>query len=162
MPAKRHGTKSAQRSSQPTLSFNGRSSKITKPSLVPSGKPIPANTKEELLTKSKTKSPKREEDAATVLKLPKREAQQEPLTSSIDDSASPTKEIVEDTSEPEDPQEVSARKVSDKEIIRYWQKKEEERKAPRVHQKELNIHEKILREWDMSGQYGVSETKLTF
>ena len=28
--------------------------------------------------------------------------------------------------------------------------------APRVHQKDLSMYEKILREFDMSGQYGVS------
>ncbi|KAH0385304.1 hypothetical protein KCU89_g17196, partial [Aureobasidium melanogenum] len=32
--------------------------------------------------------------------------------------------------------------------------KEAERKSPRVHQQGLDVSEKILREFDMSGQYG--------
>ncbi|EME78824.1 uncharacterized protein MYCFIDRAFT_122291 [Pseudocercospora fijiensis CIRAD86] len=51
-------------------------------------------------------------------------------------------------------EESLARKVSDTQIKQYWRAKELERKAPRVHQQDLSLHEKILREWDMSGQYG--------
>lgn len=42
----------------------------------------------------------------------------------------------------------------------YWAAKEKERKAPRVHQKELTIREKMLREWDMSSRYGVCLSSL--
>jgi len=48
----------------------------------------------------------------------------------------------------------TARKLSSKQIHSYWQAKEAERSAPRVHQEGLSLHEKVLREWDMSGQYG--------
>ncbi|GAB7356654.1 hypothetical protein MBLNU459_g7371t1 [Dothideomycetes sp. NU459] len=51
-------------------------------------------------------------------------------------------------------EEVRARKTSEAQIKTYWRKKEQERKAPRVHQQGLSVHEKVLREWDMSGQYG--------
>lgn len=50
-----------------------------------------------------------------------------------------------------------ARKISDAQIKKYWREKEQERLAPRVHQEDLTIYEKVLREWDMSGQYGVSK-----
>lgn len=53
-------------------------------------------------------------------------------------------------------EEMQARKVSDAQVNKYWRSKEQERRAPRVHQQGLSINEKILREWDMSGQYGVS------
>lgn len=53
-------------------------------------------------------------------------------------------------------EEHQARKISQAQINKYWRAKETERKAPRVHQQDLSVHEKILREWDMSGQYGVS------
>lgn len=53
-------------------------------------------------------------------------------------------------------EEMQARKISDAQINTYWRKKGQERKAPRVHQQGLSVHEKVLREWDMSGQYGVS------
>lgn len=53
-------------------------------------------------------------------------------------------------------EESKARSISDAQIKKYWLVKERERKAPRVHQEGLSIQEKLLREWDMSGQYGVS------
>jgi len=51
-------------------------------------------------------------------------------------------------------EEQRARKVKDSQVKAYWRKKEQERKSPRVHQESLSLDEKILREWDMSGQYG--------
>ncbi|KAK4544881.1 hypothetical protein LTR36_003785 [Oleoguttula mirabilis] len=51
-------------------------------------------------------------------------------------------------------EEAQARKITDTQIKRYWRQKEAERLAPRVHQEGLSVHEKVLREWDMSGQYG--------
>ncbi|EME40842.1 hypothetical protein DOTSEDRAFT_108411, partial [Dothistroma septosporum NZE10] len=51
-------------------------------------------------------------------------------------------------------EEAEARKITETQIKRYWRAKEQERKAPRVHQEDLSVHEKVLREWDMSGQYG--------
>ncbi|KXT16591.1 hypothetical protein AC579_6296 [Pseudocercospora musae] len=51
-------------------------------------------------------------------------------------------------------EEQLARKVTDAQIKKYWRTKELERKAPRVHQQDLSLHEKVLREWDMSGQFG--------
>lgn len=52
-------------------------------------------------------------------------------------------------------EESVARKTPESQINKYWRLKEQERKAPRVHQEDLSVHEKVLREWDMSGQYGV-------
>lgn len=45
-------------------------------------------------------------------------------------------------------------KVTDAQIRRYWRDREAERRAPRVHQEELSVEEKVLRLWDMSSQYG--------
>ena len=47
-------------------------------------------------------------------------------------------------------------KVSDAQVKRYWKSKEDERIAPRVHQRGLSVDEKILRHFDLSSQYGVS------
>lgn len=52
-------------------------------------------------------------------------------------------------------EEEKARRVSDAQVKKYWKKKEEARIVPRVHQEGLSLEEKVLREWDMSGQYGV-------
>ncbi|TKA58633.1 hypothetical protein B0A55_11629 [Friedmanniomyces simplex] len=51
-------------------------------------------------------------------------------------------------------EEAQARSVTETQIKRYWRAKESERLAPRVHQEGLTVFEKVLREWDMSGQYG--------
>lgn len=52
-------------------------------------------------------------------------------------------------------EQATARMTSEAQINKYWRQKEQQRKAPRVHQEDLSVHEKVLREWDMSGQYGV-------
>ena len=57
---------------------------------------------------------------------------------------------------PKDLKEAEATKVSEAQIKKYWKQKEEDRIAPRVHQKGLSVHEKVLREFDLSSQYGVS------
>lgn len=51
-------------------------------------------------------------------------------------------------------------KVSDAQVKRYWKGKEDERIAPRVHQRGLSVNEKILRHFDLSSQYGVSPSLL--
>ncbi|KAL8954997.1 MAG: hypothetical protein Q9183_006837, partial [Haloplaca sp. 2 TL-2023] len=50
--------------------------------------------------------------------------------------------------------EEKAMKVPDAAVKRYWRDREAERKAPRVHQQRLSLHEKILRHFDLSSQYG--------
>ncbi|TVY49697.1 DNA polymerase delta subunit [Lachnellula occidentalis] len=51
-------------------------------------------------------------------------------------------------------EEERARKVSDAQVRRYWKEREAERRAPRIHQGDLGVEEKVLRLWDMSSQYG--------
>lgn len=51
-------------------------------------------------------------------------------------------------------EEEKARKVSDAQVRRYWREREAERRAPRIHQGDLGVEEKVLRLWDMSSQYG--------
>lgn len=86
------------------------------------------------------------------------------------DVASPAKEEVEDVvvDEPEvevKPQEqlpaksdaeIEAEKISDAQIAKYWKGIEKLRRAPRVHQQDLMLSEKVLRYFDVSSQYGVS------
>jgi len=52
--------------------------------------------------------------------------------------------------------EKKALALPESKIKAYWAGKEKERKAPRVHQKDLTMREKMLREFDMSSRYGVS------
>jgi len=53
-----------------------------------------------------------------------------------------------------DDRELAAEKVTDPQLKKYWQKEENARLAPRVHQQSLPLHEKILRHFDLSSQYG--------
>ncbi|KAG6008717.1 hypothetical protein E4U43_000103 [Claviceps pusilla] len=50
--------------------------------------------------------------------------------------------------------EIRAEKVTDAHINSYWMGIERERKAPRVHQQGLSVHDKVLRYFDVSSQYG--------
>jgi DNA polymerase delta subunit 4 len=71
-----------------------------------------------------------------------------------------TKEEVE--AQPESaPEDIEARRITDAAIKKYWAAKEKQRMAPRVHQQDLSLHEKILREFDMSGHYGVRYPRLS-
>ncbi len=54
------------------------------------------------------------------------------------------------------PEDEAARRIPNASIKKYWIAKEKQRLAPRIHQEGLSLHEKVLREFDMSGQYGVS------
>ncbi|KAF4820603.1 DNA polymerase delta subunit 4 [Colletotrichum siamense] len=47
-----------------------------------------------------------------------------------------------------------AEKISDAQINKYWKAIEAERIAPRVHQKDVTLAEKVLRYFDVSSQYG--------
>lgn len=57
--------------------------------------------------------------------------------------------------------EIKAEKVSQAQIGKYWKGIEKERSAPRIHQQGLSDHEKILRYFDVSSQYGVSDHTLS-
>ncbi|KAF5511081.1 DNA polymerase delta subunit 4 [Colletotrichum siamense] len=49
---------------------------------------------------------------------------------------------------------IHAEKISDAQINKYWKSIEAERIAPRVHQKDVTMAEKVLRYFDVSSQYG--------
>ncbi|KAM0481422.1 hypothetical protein ACHAPX_003528 [Trichoderma viride] len=62
-------------------------------------------------------------------------------------------EIVEQVPEKSEA-ELKAEKITDTQIKSYWKGIEKQRKAPRVHQQDLDLGEKVLRYFDMSSQYG--------
>lgn len=51
--------------------------------------------------------------------------------------------------------EIKAEKVTKAQIDKYWKAIEQQRIAPRVHQQDLSLNEKVLRYFDVSSQYGV-------
>ena len=52
-------------------------------------------------------------------------------------------------------EEKRARKITETQIKKFWREKESDRLVPRVHQEDLGVHERVLRLWDVSGEYGV-------
>ena len=51
--------------------------------------------------------------------------------------------------------ELQAEKITDAQISFYWKEIEKKRIAPRVHQEDLDVHEKVLRYFDVSSHYAV-------
>ena len=138
MPPKRRVSGPATKSQQ-TLAFHGASNKVTKSGIKAQG------AKKNLL---ETKIKDATLEVVDIFDI-------EPTTIEADIVKQTEQEVkaqqVEST-----PQEDMARRISDAAIKKYWAAKEKQRIAPRVHQGELDLHEKILREFDMSGHYGVS------
>lgn len=168
-------TPSAQQS---TLSFHGRQSKVTKPSSTSQqgkdSKKDPAFFEDVVRTDVNAEGDPDAEEPTTAEIAIRQQAEQEAAT--LDQAPDPleattdakTEDVLGGRAEQSDAgavggkgsgwvadEENEARKISDTQIKRYWRQKEQERLAPRVHQQDLTVYEKVLREWDMSGQYGV-------
>lgn len=174
MPPKRKSTgpRSAAQRQQSTLSFVGKNSKVTKTSSP--GSTSKATKKdpdllEDVIQTEDVKDDDEEEpdleEEPTIDEEPI-EAEADPLaipslkTSDVlggraEESATGATQGKDGSGWVSDEAE-QARKIPMTQINRYWRAKESERKAPRVHQQDLSVSEKILREWDMSNQYGVS------
>ncbi|KAF2734923.1 hypothetical protein EJ04DRAFT_512080 [Polyplosphaeria fusca] len=140
-PKRRTSGKTAAKGSQSTLAFHGASNRVTKPgartddakkSLLPSSTSdaSPAKVADVVTTDT---SDLTTADAAIVEQTDKEQIAQQVSTT---------------------PEEEEAREMTPARIRKYWESKEKERTTPRVHQQALSMHEKILREWDMSAQYG--------
>ncbi|KAL8665903.1 MAG: hypothetical protein Q9202_001839 [Teloschistes flavicans] len=151
---------------QSTLAFGGRNNKITKPS-----RPSPATGKK--LSGSVSPSVKQNEDVAKAIddepvKAPQvdnvkddeivnedptlAEGREHELAIRQSQQQKKKKKKKEETKKDEAWEK--ARKISDAAVNRYWHDREAERKAARVHQEELTLHDKILRHFDLSSQYG--------
>ncbi|KAK1147754.1 hypothetical protein N8T08_000267 [Aspergillus melleus] len=143
-PARRRGgNTAAQRSGQSTLSF-GSKSRVTKPSAT-----TPSQKSKDL-------------DALTILPgKPSHDAISEPEESPATPSEPHVAEIaVKDQAQTEiqqpltEEEEKKALQVTEQDLRQYWKREEAKRRAPRVHQGELSLHEKILRLFDLSSQFG--------
>ncbi|KAH8175563.1 DNA polymerase delta, subunit 4 domain-containing protein [Sarocladium implicatum] len=119
---------------QSTISFHHKVTKAT----------APIDAKNAALNApsvAKVQTPVKEEEPTKVeIEEPESEVEEEP-------------EIAEP--EPEKSEsEVKAEKVSDAQIAKFWKSIEKERTAPRVHQQDLSLSEKVLRYFDVSSQFG--------
>lgn len=144
MPPKRRVSGPTAKSQQSTLAFHGGANKVTKPGA------RAQDAKKNVLSKSVNKAVKPE-----VIEL---EAVEEtkPTTVEADIIDQVEKEVAAQKAE-SNPEDEVARRVTDAAVKQYWASKEKQRLAPRVHQSDLSLHEKVLREFDMSAQYGVRQ-----
>lgn len=179
MPPKRRAserTTSASRQ-QSTLSFNGKTTRVTKPShqSLQHGKNLDAEKKEvlldEALSRAESEQPESEiphglkETTAEKAVQQQAKAEEDTLTGS-----SKTEDVLGGRAQTSDAgavggsagsgwvsdEEARARKISEAQIKKFWREQESLRLVPRVHQEDLDLHERVLRLWDISGQYGVS------
>ncbi|OCK90375.1 uncharacterized protein K441DRAFT_643633 [Cenococcum geophilum 1.58] len=142
MPPKRRSSGPATRSStQSTLAFHGATNKVTKPT-------------------SGTRSQKKDSLAHPISSLQKADlsapSDPEPTSPTTVEAAILEQAAQEAAAQAValTPEEEEASHVTEARIKKYWAAKEDARMAPRVHQQALGLHEKVLREWDTSGQYG--------
>lgn len=131
------------RSTQSTLAFHGTSNKVTKP------RTRAANAKKNLVPESAKKDEKPEVADVKV------EEQVEAPTTAEAAIIEQTEQVQEQEQAQSTPEEDEARQVKPKQLQAYW-KKLNTGSAPRYHQNELSLEEKILRKFDMTGQFGVS------
>jgi DNA polymerase delta subunit 4 len=143
MPPKRRASGPATKSQQSTLAFHGGANKVTKAGA------RAQDAKKDLQSKSATKAIKPE-----VIDLEPAE-QTKPTTVEADIIDQVEKEVAAQETE-RNPDDEAARRITDAAIKKYWTAKEKQRTAPRVHQDDLGLNEKVLREFDMSSHYGVS------
>ncbi|OHF02380.1 DNA polymerase delta [Colletotrichum orchidophilum] len=121
---------------QSTISFSHRVSK-----------PVPKDTKKAGLSSAIDRSD---------LAKPTSKEQQDVDEIQIEQSATPEIEEVDIREEvPEKSEaEMRAEKISDAQINKYWKSVEAQRIAPRVHQSDVSLAERVLRYFDVSSQYG--------
>jgi len=130
---------------QSTLAFHGGANKVTKAGA------RAQDAKKNVLSKSATKAVKPEMINLETVEETK------PTTVEADIINQVEKEVAAQITE-SSPEDDAARRITDAAVRKYWASKEKQRLAPRVHQGDLSLHEKVLREFDMSAQYGVGQT----
>ncbi|KAK0942357.1 hypothetical protein LTR29_006121 [Friedmanniomyces endolithicus] len=161
---------------QSTLSFHGKQNKVTKPGVAPVTKQLkkdPALLEEIARTEIKTDStpePKESTTASAAITQRSDEEAQNLAAPSPHPAADPL-DTLGGRAQTSDvgaaggktgagwlaDEEAQARSVTETQVKQYWRQKEAMRLAPRVHQEGMTVYEKVLREWDMSGQFGTTE-----
>ncbi|MCJ1260047.1 hypothetical protein MMC24_007887 [Lignoscripta atroalba] len=174
MPPTRR-TKPARTSSQhsqPTLSFHSRANRVTKPSVAPavsSSKNAlshePSSEQKQVVTAAELSTP-----STPAAEDVDAQIAEEPTTAQLaireqvhaERDSLKTEQQAKVKTNTDATVEAKARGIGEGQIKRYWRAKEEGRKAVRVHQEGLSMYEKILREFDLSSQYGITNREANF
>ena len=161
------GSKSTPANPQQRLSFGpNASNKITKPStlsqphskkLSPTQRSVLSAAIKDEIEDAAPESPSAEQEEKVKQEAVLKQQEEE---KSLPIRRNAREKVEKQTQEKRDVKEVEAMKISEAQINRYWKAKEEARIAPRVHQKGLGVHEKVLREFDLSSQFGVCSASL--
>ncbi|KIX08341.1 uncharacterized protein Z518_02997 [Rhinocladiella mackenziei CBS 650.93] len=155
MPRGRRAKAKTAPSAQSTLSFNNKAARVTKSS----------NKQDDAVKKavSKLSEPVKaqaEDEAAAIQEesvkvTPEPEEKVVEVDVATRESPVKTKARRQKNAETaKDERELAAEKITDAQLEKYWKAEEDSRLAPRVHQSTLPLHEKILRHFDLSSQYG--------
>ncbi|KAK2004265.1 hypothetical protein LX36DRAFT_696262 [Colletotrichum falcatum] len=128
---------------QSTISFSHRVSK-----------PVPKDQKKAALTSAIEraeigKPTKEKEEEGEKKKEEADEIQLDELASPKIEEAEVKEELIESWGSA-----AEAKKIDDAQINKYWRLVEAQRIAPRIHQKDVSLAEKVLRYFDVSSQYG--------
>ncbi|EHK40734.1 uncharacterized protein TrAtP1_004077 [Trichoderma atroviride] len=132
---------------QSTISFSGKVTKAVPKDLKKAAVDAPTIARTTIPERPAAKDEvrKEEEEAVNV-------AAEEPKVVEPEQEEE-VEEIVEQVAEKSEA-ELKAEKITDTQIKSYWKGIEKQRKAPRVHQQDLDLGEKVLRYFDVSSQYG--------
>ncbi|CAF9940795.1 MAG: hypothetical protein ALECFALPRED_008864 [Alectoria fallacina] len=150
MPSTRPKPSGSTARAQQTLAFGPNSNKVTKPSLPAASKkkssltPTDSERLQKAVADISTPSPAPEDEYPP---LPEQQLESPRALAIRGQGAAKVEDVKSEAEE-------KGGKVSDAQVKRYWKGKEDERIAPRVHQRGLNVNEKILRHFDLSSQYG--------
>ncbi|KAJ5097967.1 hypothetical protein N7532_004968 [Penicillium argentinense] len=131
MPPRRRAA--ASNAGQPTLSF-GTQSRVSKPSTAP--RHVGKNLEEPA--------------ASTASPTPEPQEVSNPHVAEL----AVRHQAAAAIQEPRSKEDQRALKLSKQDLNRYWKKEEQGRLAPQIHQKGLDVEEKILRHFDLSSQFG--------
>lgn len=162
MPATRKSSRNAAAAKsstgrQSTLSFNNRVSKAG--AAKPTAKDAAAGAATAAaVSPSLTPPPSTKRKAVDVVEVAQNDEDDDGEQEEQEEQeGQEVKAVVATEREPKPQAEVRARKVTDAQVKKYWREVEGARIAKRVHQEELSLGEKVLRYFDISSQYGVSQ-----
>jgi DNA polymerase delta subunit 4 len=112
--------------------------------------------------KAEVRTPSKEEEEE------EEEVEQTPVEEGEEETPKEGEHVVEQVSAAPEPAEAEsdefealAEKMTEAEIKKYWSGIMSARLAMPVHQEDLTVHEKILRYFDVSSQYGVSDCSIS-
>lgn len=134
---------------QSTISFSGKVTKAVPKDLKKAVVDAPAIARTTIPERPAVKDDVRKEEEEAVNVVVEEPDVVEP------EQEEEVEEVVEEVPEKSEA-ELKAEKITDAQIKSYWKGIEKQRKAPRVHQQDLDLGEKVLRYFDVSSQYGVS------